>query len=87
MRLYLIKLVEKRTELLIILQRKTNFLKKTLPYWKYWKKTERLQIFYLKQKKLLKKEARLSLMKPSPNCLSRLWRLKRLERLSLVDRP
>ena len=43
MRLYLIKLVEKRTELLIILQKETNFLKKTLPYWKNWKKTERLQ--------------------------------------------
>ena len=28
--------------MLIILQKETNFLKKTLPYWN-WKKTERLQ--------------------------------------------
>ena len=27
--------------MLIILQKETNFLKRTLPYWKNWKKTER----------------------------------------------
>ena len=35
--------LEKQTKLLIILQKETNFLKRTLPYWKNWKKTERLQ--------------------------------------------
>ena len=34
--------------MLIILQRKTNFLKKTLPYWKNWKKTERSRNFLSK---------------------------------------
>ena len=40
--------------MLIILQRKTNFLKKTLPYWKYWKKTERLtKLPIIRKKKTL----------------------------------
>ena len=32
--------LEKQKELLIILQKETNYLKRTLPYWKNWKKTE-----------------------------------------------
>ena len=60
--------LEKQKELLVILMKKLEryelekqkklliILKKTLPYWKNWKKTERLQalveceIFYLNQK-------------------------------------
>ena len=64
------------------------YLKKTLPYWKYWKKTERLQalveceIFFIwKQKKLLIKlvekwtELLIILQKKEPEVLEKLIKL------------